>query len=65
MPIPHAWQNADKYTKQAYLRRQDEIYFHNMHVKRAEQAQRRVEQAETEIERLRAELEELRANQKT
>ena len=63
-------QSEDKYMRQAYHRRQDEIYFYNMNVqkleqaerraeqsdRRAEQSDRRAEQAEAEIEVLRKKL---------
>ena len=55
-----AMQGEDKYTRQAYARRQDEIYFHNLAIAKAE---RRAEVAEAEIEKLRKEIETLRANQ--
>jgi len=49
-----ALQSEDKYTRQAYARRKDEIYFFN-------KSMYEKEQAELEIERLRKENEELRA----
>ncbi|MCL2406097.1 MAG: Rpn family recombination-promoting nuclease/putative transposase [Defluviitaleaceae bacterium] len=49
-----AMQSEDKYTRQAYARRKDEIYFFN-------KSMFEKEQAELEIERLRKEIEELRA----
>jgi len=55
-----AMQGEDKYTRQAYARRQDEIYFHNLAIAKAE---RRAEVAEAENEKLRKEIETLRANQ--
>ena len=48
----------DKITRQAYQRRQDEIYFFN-------KQQRDLEEAKAEIERLRKENEELRARKAT
>jgi len=56
-----ATQSEDKYVRQAYKRRKDEIYFYN---KSLYQAERRTEQAEAEIQKLREEIELLRANQK-
>jgi len=44
-----ARQSEDKVMRQAYQRRKDEIYFNNMNVQRAEQAERRAEQAESQI----------------
>jgi len=72
-----ARQGEDKYTRQAYLRRQDEIYFFNKNMfemakfkleaeqanRRAEQANQRAEQAETEIEKLRQQIATLQATQ--
>ena len=52
-----ARQSEDKITRQAYQRRKDEIFFHNVEL---EQATRRAEQAEAEIEILRREIEALR-----
>jgi len=49
-----ARQSEDKYTRQAYQRRQDEIYFRDME-------RRRAAQMELENEKLRKEIEELRA----
>ena len=56
-----AMQSEDKYTRQAYQRRQDDIYFHNKSIWEYKQ---RIEQAEAENERLRKEIEELRASLK-
>ena len=56
-----ALQSEDKYTIQAYARRQDEIYFYN---KEKQDDKRRIEQAEAEIEKLRQQITELQANQK-
>ena len=70
-----ARQSEDKYTRQAYQRRQDEIYFYNKNMAekeqaelrteqaelRTEQAERRAKQAEEEIEKLRRENEKLQA----
>jgi len=47
-----ARQGEDKIIRQAYQRRQDEIFFNNMNIIRAEDAERRAEQAEAEIKRL-------------
>jgi len=71
-----AIQGKDKYARQAYQRRQDELYFHHKfladNARRTEQAermieqeQRRAEQAEREIEqeKTRAEQEKTRAEQ--
>jgi len=71
-----ARQSEDKYARQAYERRQDEIYFYNKELqdnkRRAEQAEKKIEQAEKKIEQAEAENEKLRqriaaleANQKT
>jgi predicted transposase/invertase (TIGR01784 family) len=58
-----ARQSEDKIIRQAYRRRQDELYFHNLEVQqlthRAEQSDRRAEQAEAENEMLRKRLAEL------
>ena len=55
----------DKYVRQAYQRRQDEIYFYNKNIserdeykRRAEQEQRRAEIAENALEEKDAMLEE-------
>ena len=56
-----ALQSEDKYTRQAYQRRKDEIYFYDMKMRRAEQAELRAEQTEIENQQLRREIEELRA----
>ena len=64
-----ARQSQDKATRQAYQRRQDEIYFHKAeiagHLQATEEATRRAEKAEAEIEKLRRENEELRAGRAT
>ena len=59
----------DKIARQAYQRRQDELYFYNKNMyekekykQQAEQEQRRAEQAEAEIEKLRQQIAELLAN---
>ena len=64
--------NEDKYFRQAYARRQDEIYFHNKALAEKEQAECKAEQAELEMEKMKTEIEKLRqevamlqANQKT
>ena len=56
-------QSEDKYARQAYLRRQDEIYFHNLELQETRKMleeykliAQRAEQAETEIEELRKKL---------
>ena len=63
-----ARQSEDKYTRHAYQRRKDDIYYNNMYIaraeqerQRAEQERQRAEQAETEIEELRAQLARLQA----
>jgi predicted transposase/invertase (TIGR01784 family) len=67
-----ARQSEDKIMRQAYQRRQDEIYFHNLELtkwerraeqdrQQAEQSNRRAEKAEAEIEMLRKRLAELEA----
>jgi predicted transposase/invertase (TIGR01784 family) len=69
-----ARQSEDKIMRQAYQRRQDELYFHNLEVqqltdrveqsdRRAEQSDRRAEKAEAEIEQLRQQIATLQANQ--
>ena len=69
-----ARQSEDKYTRQAYQRRQDEIFFENLRTiqleeaqreikqerNRAEQAEQKVEQAECRIKEAASENEELR-----
>ena len=55
-------QSEDKLIRQAYLRRQDEIYFYN---KERQEDKRRLEQAEAEIENLRQQIASLQANQKS
>lgn len=71
-----AQHGEDKYLREAYLRRQDEIYFHNKTMYelseykrqaeqekfRAEQEKFRAEQAEAEIEKLRQQIAALQAN---
>ena len=52
--------NEDKYYRQAYARRQDEIYYHNKALAEKEQAERRTEQAELEIEQMKREKEQMR-----
>jgi len=54
-------QGEDKIARQAYLRRQDEIYFNNKRIAELEEAKHRATTAEVEVERLRKELEELKA----
>jgi len=56
-----ARQSEDKYTRQAYQRRKDEIYFYNKNLTDYKQ---RAEQAEAENERLRQRLAELEASPK-
>ena len=69
-----ARQSEDKIMRQAYQRRQDEIYFNNLEREedrrkleqaeyKAEQERRRAEQAEAEIEQLRQQIIALRASQ--
>gem|GEM_PF-3372431 len=53
-----ARQSEDKILRQAYQRRKDEIYFNNMNIARAEQA-------EAENERLRQQVAELQAELQT
>ena len=53
-----ARQGEDKYVRQAYQRRQDEIYFYNKNISERDEYKRQAEQ-----ERLRAEQERLRAEQ--
>ena len=70
-----ARQSEDKNMRQAYQRRKDEIFFHNVELEqatrraeqathRAEQAEREKEQANAEIENLRQQVAALQANQK-
>jgi len=70
-----ARQSEDKIMRQAYQRRQDEIYFHNLELanhlqaaeeyrQRAEQNKQRAEKAEAEIETLRKRLAEFEAQTK-
>ena len=56
-----ALQGEDKYTRHAYARRQDEIYFNNKTMYLKEQAELKAERLEAEIEKLRREIEVLRA----
>jgi len=51
-----ALQSEDKYTRQAYQRRKDDVYFYEMKMRRAEQAELEIEQLRKEIEELRAQL---------
>jgi len=53
-------QSEDKIIRQAYQRRQDEIYFYN---KERADDRRIMEQQAAEIEKLRKEIEALRVNQ--
>jgi len=55
-----AQHSEDKYTRQAYQRRQDEIYFYNKEIAGYKQ---QIEEAQVEIKTLRKEIESLRANQ--
>jgi len=55
-----ALQGEDKIIRQAYQRRKDEIFFHNLALAKMEH---KLEQSEAENERLRREIEALRANQ--
>jgi len=57
-----ARQGEDKYTREAYARRQDEIYFHNKAMYERDEYKRRAEQAEAEIEKLRKQIAILQAN---
>jgi len=57
-----ARQGEDKYTREAYARRQDEIYFHNKAMYERDEYKRRAEQAEAEIEKLRKQIAVLQAN---
>jgi len=58
-----ALQSEDKYTRQAYQRRQDEIYFFNKNMFEKAQAERRAVQLEIEIEQ--AERKTAQAERKT
>ncbi|MCL2379056.1 MAG: hypothetical protein FWC77_08020, partial [Defluviitaleaceae bacterium] len=49
-------QSEDKYARQAYQRRKDDVYFYEMKMRRAEQAELENEQLRKEIEELRAQL---------
>jgi predicted transposase/invertase (TIGR01784 family) len=53
-----ARQSEDKIMRQAYQRRKDDVYFHNLAL---ELSERKAEQLQIEIEKLRREIEELRA----
>jgi len=62
-----ARQSEDKIIRQAYQRRQDEIYFYNKNMyelgeykRKVEQAERKTEQAERKTEQAEAEIEKLR-----
>jgi len=55
-------QGEDKYTREAYARRQDEIYFHNKAMYERDEYKRRAEQAEAENEKLRKQIALLQAN---
>ena len=60
-----ARQGEDKYARQAYQRRKDEIYFYNMRMQQAEREKQRAEQEKqrAEQEKQRAEQERQRAEQ--
>jgi len=61
-----AMQGEDKYARQAYQRRKDEVYFYNMNMNRLEQAEAEIERlqgVDSENERLRQQLAELQAKQ--
>ena len=64
-----ARQSEDKIIRQAYQRRQDEIYFNNKeradYARMLEQERSRAEQAEGEIEKLRQQIAEFQAAQKS
>ena len=51
-------QSENKIIRQAYARRKDEIYFQNMHIERAKQAEQRAGQAEAENKNLQSVVEE-------
>ena len=55
-----ARQSEDKIIRQAYQRRQDEIFFNDMYVRKVEQLQAENERLRAKVERLRAENEQLR-----
>jgi len=55
-------QGEDKYTREAYARRQDEIWFHNKAMYERDEYKRRAEQAEAENEELRKQIAILQAN---
>ena len=65
-------QGEDKYARQAYQRRKDEIYFYNMNMNRLGKAEMEVERLQgvesekqrldLEVQRLRQQLAELQAN---
>ena len=61
-----AMQGEDKYARQAYQRRKDEVYFYNLNMKRLEEAEAEIERlrgVDFEVERLRQQLAELQAKQ--
>ncbi|MCL2171418.1 MAG: Rpn family recombination-promoting nuclease/putative transposase [Defluviitaleaceae bacterium] len=64
-----ARQSQDKMARQAYQRRQDEIYFYNLEREKdrriAEEATREAEKLKVEIEQLRQQIAALQANQKS
>jgi len=63
-----AMQGEDKYARQAYQRRKDEVYFYNMNMKRLEEAEAEIERlrgVDFEIERLRQQIAELQAKQQS
>ena len=49
-------QSEDEIIRQAYQRRKDEIYFNNLNIQRAEQAERKNEFLQEEIEQLRQQM---------
>ena len=61
-----ATQSEDKYARQAYQRRKDEVYFYNMNMNRLEKAEAEIERlqgVDSENERLRQQIAELQAKQ--
>jgi len=63
-----AIQGEDKYARQAYQRRKDEVYFYNMNMNRLEKAEAEIERlqgVDSENERLRQQLAELQAKQQS
>ena len=59
-----ALQSEDKYTRQAYQRRQDEIYFYNLNMKRLEKAEAEIQRIpELELENQRLDLENQKLRQ--